>query len=134
MLQCFTGVSISIDQLIVGMSQNVTCISDSGVVERIEWYREGQVVVEATSVQQLELVLDPVSDTDHGVQISCIVTRSEQERANQSLNISVTGKSVLLIYFLFNSSSMQFHQILSWLMLLHLDHQWQGQSSVWTVL
>ena len=127
-------MTISSDRLIVGISQNVTCISDTGVVERIEWQREGQVVVEAASVEQLELVLDPVSDTDHGVQISCIVTRSEQERANQSLTISVTGKSILLICFLFNSSPMQFHQIPSWLLLLHLDHQSRGQSSVWTVL
>ena len=89
-----TGVTIVSDRFIVGQRAVVTCSSDSGVVERIEWQREGQVVVEATSVQQLELVLDQVSDTDHGVTVTCVVTRSEQERANQSLTISTTGRSV----------------------------------------
>ena len=92
----FTGVAVRSDLLIVGMRQGITCSSDTGVVERIEWQREGQVVVEATSVQQLELVLDPVSDTDHGVTVTCIVTRSVQDRANQSLTLSVIGKSLLL--------------------------------------
>ena len=89
--QYFAGVSVTSDLLIVGMHQSVTCSSDSGVVERIEWQREGQVVIEATSVQQLELVLDPVSDTDHGVVVTCVVTRSEVDRPYQSITISVTG-------------------------------------------
>ena len=84
-------MTVSSDLLMVGMRGGVTCSSDSGVEEIIEWYREGQVVVEATSVQQLELVLDPVSDTDHGVTVTCIVTRSEQDRVNQSLTLSVIG-------------------------------------------
>ena len=88
------GVSVRSDLLIAGMRGGPTCYSDSGVVERIEWQREGQVVVEATSVQQLELVLDPVSDTDHGVTVTCVVTRSEQNRPNQSLTLSIIGKSV----------------------------------------
>ena len=90
-------MTVTSDKFVVGDRAVVTCSSDSGVVERIEWQREGQVVVEATSVKQLELVLDPVSDTDHGVTVTCIVTRSEQERANQSLTISATGKSMLLL-------------------------------------
>ena len=89
-----TGVTVTSDRFVVGQHAVVTCSSDSGVVERIEWQREGQVVVEATSVQQLELVLDPVSDTDHGVIVTCVVTRSEQDTSNQSLTISATGKSV----------------------------------------
>ena len=87
-----TDVTVTSDQFVVSQHAVVMCSSDTGVVERIEWQREGQVVVEATSVQQLELVLDPVSDTDHGVTVTCVVTRSEQERANQSLTISATGR------------------------------------------
>ena len=89
-----TGVTVMSDRFFVGQRVVVSCSSDSGVVERIEWQREGQVIVEATSVQRLELVLDPVSDTDHGVTVTCIVTRNEQDRANQSLTISATGRSV----------------------------------------
>ena len=97
------------------MRRSVTCSSDTGVVERIEWQREGQVVVEATSVQQLELVLDPVSDTDHGATVTCVVTRSEQDRSfNQSLMLSVTGKSIfcVMIYFsmYYSSPSSSPHQ------------------------
>ena len=86
-------MTVTSDLLVVGDRAVVTCSSDSGVVERIEWQREGQVVVEATSVQQLELVLDPVSDTDHGVQISCVVTRSSGNMDTQNLTMSVTSKS-----------------------------------------
>ena len=95
----FAGVSVTGDLLIVGMRGGVTCSSDSGVVERIEWQREGQVIVEATSVQQLELVLDPVSDTDHGVAVTCVVTRSEQDRPSQRVELSVTGK---FLWFVMN--------------------------------
>ena len=87
------GVStVSSDQFIVGQRAVVTCSSDSGVVEMIEWQSGGQVVASATSVQQLQLVLDPVNDTIHGSEVICLVTRRANERANQSLSISVTGK------------------------------------------
>ena len=90
-------MTVTSDRFVVGKRVMVTCSSDTGVVERIEWQRERQVVVEATSVQQLELVLDPVSDTDHGVTVTCVVTRSEQDMTNQSLTISATGKSACIV-------------------------------------
>ena len=45
----FTGVTVTSDRFVVGQRAVLTCSGDSGVVERIEWQREGQVVVEAIS-------------------------------------------------------------------------------------
>ena len=89
-------MTVSSDLLVVGQRAVVMCFSDTGVVERIEWQRGGQVVVEATSVQHLQLVLDPVSDTDSRIIVTCVVTRSGQGRVNQSLTLFVTGKSIVI--------------------------------------
>ena len=69
----------------------MTCSSDSGVADRIEWQAGGQVVANATSVQTLELVLDPVNDTLQGSEVICFVIRSDDDVANQTLSLSVIG-------------------------------------------
>ena len=93
-------MTVTSDLLVVGQRAVVMCFSDTGVVERIEWQREGQVIVEATSVQQLGLVLDPVSDTDHHIIVTCVVIRSGQDRSSQSLTLSVTGKSTMIAIYM----------------------------------
>ena len=86
-------MTVTSDQFIVGSRATVTCSSDSGVVDRIEWVSgAGQVVASAVSVQTLDLVLDPVQDTLQGSEVTCIVTRGT-EMASQTLSsITVTSK------------------------------------------
>ena len=82
---------------VVGSAAVVTCSSDSGTADRIEWRsREGQVLVSGDSVQQIDLVFNTVNDSLHGSNITCFVTRDEGSRANhtvsnQTLPISVRG-------------------------------------------
>ena len=81
---------------VVGSAATVTCSSDSGNADRIEWRsREGQVLVSGVSVQQLDLILNPVSDSLHDSNITCFVTRDEgrayQAVSNQTLPIFVRG-------------------------------------------
>ena len=83
----------------VGSPAVVTCSSDSGVADRIEWRSgEGQVLVTSNSVQQLDLTFAPVNDSIHGSNITCFVTRDEgranQTVSNQTLFVSVRGGCV----------------------------------------
>ena len=87
-----TGVTITSDRFILGSRAVATCSSDSGVADRMEWVSEvGQLVTSAVSVQTLDLVLDPVQDTLHGVMFTCIVTRGT-ETANQTFPVTVISK------------------------------------------
>ena len=97
------GVSISVFSdsggFIVGSEATLTCSSDNGVADRIEWRsREGQVLVSRDSVQQIDLILNPVNDSLHDSSISCSVIRDEgranQTVSSQTLPISVRGGCV----------------------------------------
>ena len=81
---------------VVGSAAIVTCSSDLGTADRIEWRsREGRVLVSRDSVQQIDLVFDPVSDSLHDSNITCFVTRDvNQTVSNQTLPISVRGGCV----------------------------------------
>jgi hypothetical protein len=97
------GVTITVTSdtggFTVGSPAVVTCSSDSGVADRIEWRSgTGQMLVTSNSVQQLDLTFAPVSDSIHGSNFTCFVTRDEgranQTLSNQTLPISVRGGCV----------------------------------------
>ena len=87
------GIEISNNPFVVGSRAVVTCSSDSGVVDRIEWVsREREVLlVSGTSIQQLMYVVDPVRDNLHGSEFICSVTRNLMV-FNQILPLTVRGK------------------------------------------
>ena len=86
------GIEVSNDPFVVGSRAVVTCSSDSGVVDRIEWVsREGEVLVSGMSIQQLMYVVDPVRDNLHGTELICSVTRNQMV-FNQTLPLTVRGK------------------------------------------
>ncbi len=89
------GVTISNDPFIIGSRATVTCTSDSGVVDRIEWRSsEGDVLASGTSLSYLELVLDPVNDSlsVHGSEFTCFITRDEGMVVfNKTFQITVSG-------------------------------------------
>ena len=87
---CAIGVTITVASdaagFVVGSAAIVTCFSDVGNAERIEWRsREDQVLVSRGSVQQIDLVFNPVNDSLHDSNITCFVTRDEG-RANQTVS------------------------------------------------
>ena len=97
------GVTITVFSggagFVVGSSVTVTCSSDSVNTDRIEWRsREDQVLDSGVSVQQIDLVFNPVNDSLHDSNITCLVTRDEgranQTVSNQTLSISVRGGCV----------------------------------------
>ena len=99
----YIGVTITVISgaagFVVGSAATVTCSSDSGNADRIEWRsREDQVLVSGVSVQQLDLVLNPVSDSLHDSNITCFVTidqgRANQIVSNQTLRIFVRGEHI----------------------------------------
>ena len=86
------GIEVSNDPFVVGSRAVVTCSSDSGVVDRIEWMsREEEVLASGTSIQQLMYVVDPVRDDLHRSEFICIVTRNQMV-SNQTLPLTVRGK------------------------------------------
>ena len=86
------GIDISNDPLVVGSHAVVTCSSNSGVVDRIEWVsRDGEVLASGTSIQQLMYVVDPVRDNLHRSEFICSVTRN-RVAFNQTLPLTVRGK------------------------------------------
>lgn len=85
------GVVISSEQLTVGSHAVMTCSSDSGVVDLMEWLLAGLVVASSQFVQTLEHVLDPVSDTLHRSEVTCLVTRGTNT-VNETQPISVIGE------------------------------------------
>ena len=86
------GIEVFNDPFVVGSRAVVTCSSDSGVVDRIEWVsREGEVLASGTSIQQLMYVVDPVWDNLHGSEFICNVTRN-QVVFNQTLPLTLRGK------------------------------------------
>ena len=101
------GVTITNDPLPFTVGQNavLTCSSDTGVVDRIQWVsRDGVVLASDTSVQQLQFILRPVNDSlsVHTSNFTCSVTRDEgrlnQTFSNQTLPVTVksTGLFSLL--------------------------------------
>ncbi len=101
------GVTISNDPFIIGSRATVTCTSDSGVVDRIEWRSsEGDVLVSGTSLSYLELVLDPVNDSllIHGSVFTCFITRDEGKADetvfNKTFPVTVSGTSYVYLVML----------------------------------
>ena len=94
------GVTITNDPLPFMVDQDavLTCYSDTGVVDRIQWVSRGGVVLAGdTLVQQLQLMLKPVNDCPsvHTSNFFWSVTRDE-ERLNQTISnqtLPVTVKS-----------------------------------------
>ena len=87
------------DFFTVGGRSVVTCSSDSGVADRMQWLSgAGLVLATDTSIQQLDLTFDPVNDSLHGSEVTCSVTRDEgrpsQTVSTQTLPISVRGGHV----------------------------------------
>ena len=94
------GVTITNDPLpfMLGQDAVLTCSSDTGVVDRIQWVsRDAVVLANDTSVQQLQLMLRPVNDSlsVHTSSFTCSVTRDEgrlnQTISNQTLPVTVVS-------------------------------------------
>ena len=84
------GVTITNDPLpfMVGQDAVLTCYSNTGVVDRIEWVsRDGVVLDGDTLVQKLQLMLMPVNDSLSVLtsNFSWSVTKDE-ERLNQTIS------------------------------------------------
>ena len=96
------GVTLTNDPSLpftVGQNAVLTCSSDSGVEDRIQWVsRDGVVLASGTSVQQLQFMLRPVNDSlsVHSSNYTCSVTRDEgQTIINQTLPVTVTSRCLL---------------------------------------
>ena len=98
------GLTIISDPLPFTVGQNavLTCSSDTGVVDHIQWVsRNGVVLASDTSVQQLQLMLRPVNDSlsVHTSNFTCSVTRDEgkfnQTISSQRLPVTVTSRCLL---------------------------------------
>ena len=98
------GVTITNDPLPFTVGQNavLTCSSDSGVADYIQWVsRNGVVLASDTSVQQLQFMLRPVNDSlsVHSSNFTCSVTRDEgrlnQIISNQTLPVTVISMGLL---------------------------------------
>ena len=122
---------------VIGSNVTVTCSSDSGNADRIEWRsREGQVLVSGDSVQQLDLVFNPVNDSLHNSNITCFVTRDEgranQTVSNQTLPLFVRGGCAQYDVCMLTGSTpccLQCPLTPSLLQSTALAAIWQGQSS-----
>ena len=80
------------DNFIVGSSVELTCTNDLGAAERIEWLSgAGKLLLNGTSIRQLSLTYDPVSDSLQGSEVICVVTRGGDVRVNQTFPITVIG-------------------------------------------
>ena len=90
----FLGVSIihSPLPLEVGQDESLICVSDTGVVERMEWSVNGTILASATSVSRLVLSFTPVNDSRaiHQQDFTCSVLKFDQV-INQTLPVSVEG-------------------------------------------
>ena len=98
------GVTITNDPLPFTVGQNavLTCSSDSGVVDHIQWMsRDDVVLASITPVQQLQFMLRPVNDSlfVHTASFTCSVTRDEgrlnQTISNQTLPVTVKSRCLL---------------------------------------
>ena len=74
----------------------LTCTSDTGVADLIEWVtKEGVVLASDTAVEELQLVLSPVNDSlsVHMAKFTCIVTKNsfDQTSSNQTIPVTVLG-------------------------------------------
>ena len=84
------------DLFIVGSYVELTCTSEVGVADRIEWVSgAGQVLRNGTLIQQLSLTFDPVSDSLQESEVICRLTRGGI-RANQTFPITVIGMYVCM--------------------------------------
>ena len=93
------GVTITNDPLpfMVGQDAVLTCSSDTGVVNCIQWVsRDGVVLASDTSVQQLQLMLKPVNDSlsVHTSNFTCSVTKDEGRR-NQTISNKMLPVTVI---------------------------------------
>ena len=86
------------DQLPFTVGQNavLTCTSDTGVADLIEWVtKDGVVLASDTAMEELQLVLSPVNDSlsVHMADFICIVTRNSfiPTTSNQTLPVTVIG-------------------------------------------
>ena len=75
----------------IGSSANISCRSDTPT-EKMEWLRDGDVVVAAQSTQRLDLIFDVVNDSIHNQVYMCRVTRKAIDITEQNLTISVEGE------------------------------------------
>ena len=93
----FPGVFITSDPeiFVVGDKNTVTCFSDAGVADRIQWFSGDEGLLDSgTFLEELNLVFDPVSDSLHQTSITCAVTK--ETVARKTLGISVRGECALL--------------------------------------
>ena len=93
-----TGVIVTSDPLPFTVGQNavLTCTSDTGVADLIEWVtKDGVVLASDTAVEELQLVLSPVNDSlsVNMADFICIVTRNNliPPTSNQTLPVTVIG-------------------------------------------
>ena len=101
------GVTITNDPLpfTVGQDAVLTCSSDTGVIDRIQWVsRDGVVLASDTSVQQLQFMLRPVNDSlsVHTSYFTCSVTKYEgrlnQTISNQTLSVTVISTGLFSLF------------------------------------
>ncbi len=78
--------------LTVGRDETLTCVSELGMADRIEWTSSGRVLASESSIDRLSLTFSPVNDTTdiHGNDFVCSVHLSQQT-FNQTLPTTVTG-------------------------------------------
>ena len=96
------GITIVHDLFKVGESATARCISDTPAT-RIEWLNEeDEVVLSATSTEQLDLVFSLVNDSIHDRNYVCNVTRVTRDGGmigTQNFTVDVIGKIYSRVYF-----------------------------------
>ena len=105
----------------VGQNVVLTCSSDTGVVDRIQWVsRDGVVLASNTSVQQLQFMLRPVNDSlsVHTSFFTCSLTKDEgtlnQTISNQTQPVTVASRCLLIhLYFIHKHTHTLLQKILS---------------------
>ena len=80
--------------LTVGSRATATCLSPSGLADKIEWFdSKGNSLISTTSMQELMLVLDPVNDS--GLNFTCHITKpSRSTEYKKTLVIAVKCKNM----------------------------------------
>ena len=125
------GVTITNNPLPFTVGQNavLTCSSDTGVVDRIEWVsRDGVVLASDTSVQQLQFMLRPVNDSlsVHTSNFTCSVTRDEgthnQTISNQTLPVTVESRCLLTYSYMCLPTHSHTSAASTWSLPSHLSH------------
>ena len=77
----------------MGGNATIVCRSDIASTEKIEWLRDGEIVIAVRGmIRELNLTFTPVNDIIHGQVYTCRVTRNITDIAEQNFTMNVEGK------------------------------------------